>query len=261
MKIFALAGGVLLAAVLVTLALAIGLQRRFIYPAPPLRATVAVPGFAPVELHTADGLTLTALYRPAQGRRTVIFFHGNGDTLHGSLVATAAYAAAGYGVLLPEYRGYGGNPGHPSESGLNDDAAAALAFLRRRGVADDRIVAIGNSLGSGAATELATREHLAGLVIVSGFTSLPAAAAGMTRLPIAPLIRDRFDNATKLAATRVPVLVLHGDADRVIAVAHGRRLAAAARTRLVEFAGAGHALVYSAAAQQQVLHWLDALGR
>ena len=199
------------------------------------------------------------MYRPALQRRTVIFFHGNGDNLRGALVATAAYAAAGYGVLLPDYRGYGGNPGEPSEAGLNIDAAAALAFLHDHGVANDRIVVIGNSLGSGPATELATREPLAGLVIVSGYTSLPAVAEGMTRLPIGPLIFDRFDNAAKLATTAVPVLILHGDADRVIAVAHGRGLAVAARTRLVEFAGAGHALVYSAPPQQAILDWLDAL--
>ena len=235
------------------------LQRRFIYPAPASRAPITATGFVRVTLHTADGLALTALYRPARARRTVIFFHGNGDSLAGALAATQALAAAGYGVLLPEYRGYGGNQGRPSEAGLYDDARAATAFLRQNGVPRDQTVAIGNSLGSGPATQIATEEHLAGLIIVSGYTSLPAVAADAVRLPVAALIRDRYDNAAKLAATNLPVLVLHGDNDRVIPVAHGRALAAAARTRLAEFPGAGHGLAYWPQAGDAEVHWLDAL--
>ncbi len=127
------------------------------------------------------------------------------------------------------------------------------------GVASNDMVAIGNSLGSGPATEIATEEKLAGLIIVSGYTSLPAVAAGAVHLPVAVLIRDQFDNVAKLTGASLPVLVLHGDVDRVIPVAHGRRLAAAARTSLTEFAGAGHGLAYWPQAGAAEVRWLDAL--
>lgn len=236
-------------------------QRRFIYPAPMSGAAIAAAGFGAATLHTADGLSLKALYQPARdSRRTVVFFHGNGDTLRGSLAATRAIAAAGYGVLLPEYRGYGGNPGHPDEAGLYADARAAAAFLGGHGVASGEIVAIGSSLGSGPATQLAVDKPLAGLIIVSGFTGLPAVAAQAMRLPIAALVRDRYDNAAKLARLNLPVLILHGDADRVIPVTHRRALAAAARQgSFVEFVGFGHELAYQPAATEAELKWLRLL--
>ena len=236
-------------------------QRRFIYPAPRTVGAISAPGFDRVILPTADGLDLAALYRPASGRRTIVFFHGNGDSLRGSLIATRAIAAAGFGVLLPEYRGYGGNPGSPSESGLYADARAAIAFLRRQGLGPGDIVAIGNSLGSGPAMEVATGEQLGGLIIVSGFTSLPSVAADATGLPIAALVRDKFDNATKLARSTTPTLILHADDDRVVPLAHGQRLALARKTFLMVFAGGGHGLAYAPAAGTAEVRWLEALGR
>ncbi|UAJ08830.1 alpha/beta hydrolase [Glacieibacterium megasporae] len=256
--------GIAIGAVVVGLAVAflvvvVVAQRRFIYPAPRATGEISAPGFSRVVLHTADGLDLGALYRPRPRRRTIVFFHGNGDSLRGSLVATQVIAAAGYGVLLPEYRGYGGNPGSPSESGLYADARAATAFLRRRGVASGDIVAIGNSLGSGPATEVATGEKLGGLMIVSGFTSLPALAADATGLPIAPLIWDKYDNAAKLTGSTIPIVVLHADNDQVIPISHGQRLALASKTFLLVFAGVGHGLAYVPAAGTAEVRWLDGL--
>jgi len=235
-------------------------QRRLLYPAPRSIGAPSAPGFDRVTLHTADGLDLVALYRPARGQPTIVFFHGNGDSLKGSLVATQAIAAAGFGVLLPEYRGYGGNPGSPSENGLYADARAATAFLRERGVHAAEIVAMGNSIGSGPATEVAIGERLGGLIIVSGFTSLPAVAAAATGLPIARLIRDQFDNAAKLTKSDVPTLVLHADDDRVIPIEHGQGLAKASRTFLTVFAGGGHGLAYLPAAGSAEVQWLTKLG-
>lgn len=248
--------GVALAGVLLALLLLFLIQRRLIYPAPAHPGPVTAAGFEAVTLTAADGLRLAALYRPAApGRPTLVFFHGNGDSLRGSLIATAGFV--GHGLLLPEYRGYGGNPGSPDEAGLYADGEAALAWLAARGVGPARTVLIGNSLGSGVATELAARHRVAGLVIVSGFTSLPAAAAGAFGLPIGALVRDRFDNAAKLPRVTAPVLVLHGDADRVIAVAHGRALGA--RVGYREFPGVGHELAYRPEAQAAITAWLSGI--
>lgn len=237
-------------------------QRRLIYPAPPAAGPVSAAGFERVGLPTDDGLTLTALYRPAHaGQPTVIFFHGNAASLSGSLVATEALAQAGYGLLLPEYRGYGGNPGAPDETGLVRDAAAAAAFLRQRDVPDGAIIAYGNSLGSGPATALATSRPLAGLALVSGYQSLPdLVAAKLAPLPLRALVRDRFDNFAKLQHSNVPVLVMHGDADQVIPVAQGRSLGSA-RADIVnrEVREAGHELAYLPSTQHDIVTWLGSL--
>ncbi len=247
---------VLAVACLLTLA---ALQRRFIYPSPKSPPPPLVAGFEAVDLATPDGLRLIAWYRPAaSGRATIIFWHGNGDSLHGSVVATAALAARGYGLLLPEYPGYGGNPGSPDEAGLYAEARAAATFLRSRGVADAATFAMGNSLGSGPATQLATERALAGLIIVSGFRSLPLVVVEKFGLPVGFLVRDRYDNAAKIAALQLPVLVLHGDADRVIPVSHGRALGQERPTvSYREFAGRGHELAYLPEAQLATLEWLD----
>lgn len=240
------------------LLLLVASQRRLIYPAPRTAPPALVTGFEAVTLVTRDGLRLAAWYAPGSaGRPTLIFFHGNADNLLGSVAATRALAVAGFGLLLPEYRGYGGNPGSLSEAGLYADARAAADFLNARGTADGAIVAIGNSLGSGPAAQLAAERPLAGLIIVSGFAGLPSVAAQALGLPIGFLVRDRFDNAAKAARLRMPALVLHGDADRVVPVDQGRLLGqAGGSTAYREFARVGHDLAYRPEAQAAIIAWL-----
>lgn len=239
-------------------------QRTLIYPAPRAAATEAFPGFGEVVLRTSDGLRLRAIYKPARtDLPSLIFFHGNGDSLHGAFTATASLAAAGYGVLLPEYRGYGGNPGSPSEDGLYRDGEAALQWLRQENVPLERIVPIGNSLGSGVATELALRHPVAGLVLISGFTSLAdVAAAHMRIFPVRLLLKDRYENAAKLPNVTVRVLVLHGMQDTLIPASHGAALARAAkRSSVVMVPGAGHELAYLPQCQDAVVRWLRDEGK
>lgn len=262
-KLLLLAAAALVGSYLILLALLFTAQRRFIYPAPASEASIGpAPPFEEVQLRTEDGLTLRALYRSARpGSPTLVFFHGNGDNLRGALVATEALASAGFGLLLPEYRGYGGNPGSPSEQGLYRDGEGALRWLGEHGVPAARVVVIGNSLGSGVATELARRHPVAGLVIVSGFTSLPDVASRHLRIfPIWRLLRDRYENAAKLPDVVAPVLVLHGTRDTLIPAAHGERLAGAARQGVLELVpGAGHELAYLPDAQRAILRWLEAV--
>lgn len=231
-------------------------QRRLVFPAPPARA-IAVPGYARVVLHTVDGLALTALYRPAlPGKATILFFHGNADTLEGSAAAVAGPVAAGHGALLPEYRGYGGNAGSPGETGLYADGAAALAFLRQHGIADRAIVIIGNSIGSGVATEVATHGDFGGLALISAYTRLPDVVRDLAfGLPLGFLVRDRFDNLARLPAVTAPVLVLHGRRDRTIGFDHGVALGAVPGVRFLAF-DAGHELAYLPQAQAALVAWL-----
>lgn len=236
-------------------------QGSLIYPAPQQAAPVP-RGYRQVELVTADGLKLAAVFLPpSPGHRTVVFFHGNGDGWNGAAAANRMIAGAGYGVLLVEYRGYGDNPGKPGEQGFYSDGRAALAWLKAQGIGPGQMVLVGNSLGSGTATQLASEAPVAGLAIVSGFTSLPdVVAEKVSWAPTRLLVRDRFDNASKLGRITAPVLLLHGSADTMIGPDHARALAKAQpRARLVLIPGYGHELAYQDAAQQALLDWLAGL--
>jgi hypothetical protein len=237
-------------------------QRRFIYPAPQGATVKPPPGFRAIDLVTADGFTLRAAYRPASGAMpTILFFHGNGDSVAGAATATQGFVERGYGVLLPEYRGYAGNPGSPEEQGLYRDGDAAFDWLTVHGVAAAQIVVIGNSLGSGVATEMAVRHRLRALVLVSGFASMAKVVA--EHLPFVPaelLVRDRYDNAAKIGGLSCPVLLLHGTADRVVPVTNGATLKLARPASTLELVpGAGHELAYRPDAQRRIIAWLSAL--
>jgi uncharacterized protein len=245
---------VMFASVVMALALLVVLfswtfQRRLIY----LPSTGAVPsattilaGARDVQLATTDGLRLGAWYIPASGPAgtfTVLVANGNaGDR---SLRAPLARALAnqGLGVLLFDYRGYGGNPGSPSEEGLARDVRAARQFLINEGVPDDRLQYYGESLGAAVVAELATEHPPAGLVLRSPFSNL--ASVGQIHYPFLPvraLLKDRFPVAEYVARVGVPITVVYGTEDSIVPAEESRRSVAAARgpTRLVAVEGAGH---------------------
>jgi fermentation-respiration switch protein FrsA (DUF1100 family) len=235
-------------------------QQRLIYPAPPPQHAPA--GFVPVTLRTADGLTITAGYRPARNDRpTVLFFHGNGMVWPDGIYVTDRLAARGYGLLLAEYRGYNGNPGKPSEEGLYQDARAALAWLEGQGVPGSEIVLAGLSVGSGPAVQLATEFRPRALLLISPLASLPeTAAAAYPWLPVRWLIRDRYDNLAKLARVDAPVLIVHGEADTLIPVSHAQRLARVSpHAEFVAVPGRGHNMAAEPGVQQVQLQFLERL--
>lgn len=187
-------------------------------------------GVQEVELKTADGLRVFAWYWPApSGRPTVAIFHGNGGSLRSQRYRLAYFKDADMGVFLLGYRGYSGSDGWPSEEGLYTDARAALDWLNGQGVADERIVLYGESLGSGLATKMASERPVSLVVLESPYTSTVDVAA--LRFPIVPvhwLMVDRYESIARIDKVKAPLLVMHGDADQVIPQAFGRRLFEAA---------------------------------
>ena len=256
----ALAGVVALyLAVLVGLYL---MQGRLIYPARQEQHQPS-PGFVTATLRTEDGLALQAHWRaPAAGKPTVVYFHGNAGSLAGATVETQALVARGYGALLVEYRGYGGNPGATSEVGFTRDGRAAMAFLGAQGIPLARTVVVGNSIGSGTATAMAREFTPAALILSAPFTTLADVAHGhVPWVPTGLLLRDRFDNLAKVRLLQLPVLVQHGTADTLVPYAHGQTLAKAApRATLQTFDGEGHGLSFNPAVQAAQIAWLEAQG-
>jgi fermentation-respiration switch protein FrsA (DUF1100 family) len=217
-----LAGLVVL--VLLVLALAYLFQRRLIYlpsggPVP--AAATVLPGAHDVHLRTADGLTLGAWYVPATAPGagvTVLVAPGNAGDRSMRTPLAAALATRGLSVLLFDYRGYGGNPGDPTEAGLALDVRAARNYLvEDLNVAPERMVYFGESLGAAVVTELATEHPPAGLVLRSPFTELAdVAAEHYPFLPVRLLLRDRYPVAEQIRRVHVPTLVVYGSADTVV---------------------------------------------
>ena len=234
-------------------------QNRLIYSPPVVREEIPA-GFASVTYPTPDRLELVAGYRPAHdGMPTLLFFHGNAASWQSSAMVTDQLAAQGYGILAAEYRGYSGNPGTPSEQGLYQDARAAWQFLRQgEGLAERDIVLVGNSIGSGVAVQLATEVHAKALVLISPFDSLEETASRKLRwLPVRMLLQDRYRNDQKLPEIGEPILILHGEADSLIALEQAQSLASVRDDTVIEtYAGWGHDLVVKDAVQTRIADFL-----
>ena len=247
--------GIILLIVAAVLVAPIGLlwafQRRLLYlPAPrtvPPAASV-LPGAEEVTFETADGLWLGGWFVPAEGREppgtAVLVHNGNGGNRSLRAPLAAALTRMGLHVLVFDYRGYGGNPGRPTEAGLAADARAALDYLvGRPEVVPARVVYFGESLGAAVALRLATERPPAALVLRSPFASL--AEVGQLHYPLVPvslLLRDRYDSAALAGRLAAPLLVVAGGRDRIVPASHSRRLFAAAPQpkRLVVLDGADH---------------------
>ena len=125
-----------------------------------------------VTYRTGDGLDLQAWYRrPDDGLPTLVMFHGNGGQHGHRAPSMLPYMERGYGVLLAGYRGYGGNPGSPTEDGFYADGRAALDWLATQGTGPGAVVLYGESLGSGVAVQMAAERPVAGLMLQAPFTS------------------------------------------------------------------------------------------
>ena len=226
------------------------LQRRMMYfptadVLPP--CDVGLANVEPVTFPTSDGLQLNAWFVPApeaRRRGTVLVFSGNaGNRAYRSPLALALNAH-GFQVLLVDYRGYGGNPGTPTETGLFADSRAARAYLATRGDVDmSRVIYFGESLGTAVATELAAAHPPLAIILRSPFTSMADIGQHHYRvLPVRLLVRDRFAAIDHISRVRVPLLVIAGAQDRIVPVEHSRRLYEAANDpkSLLVINGADH---------------------
>lgn len=243
-----------------------GFQRRLIYPGWWRGTAAATPDlteYRDVSITTADGLRGRLLYHPPRdGKPVILFFHGNGDSVLGSVISVRTLVAAGYGAVLPEYRGYNGNPGTPSERGLYTDARAARAWMAANGIAPDRTIVIGYSIGTGIAAQIALEMRPRALVLVAPYASLPhVIAAHFPWIPANLLASDRFDTASKIARIASPVLLVHGDRDATIPAAESVVLKAERpdATRIV-LVGTGHEVIFTTPAQAAIAAWLKEHG-
>jgi hypothetical protein len=220
------------------------LQDRFIY----FPSTDVVDPTGDIELvliETADGEKLRAWGRPADaGKPTFLYLGGNAGRPELETGRWRRIAESGAGFLAPSYRGYSGSTGTPSEAGLHLDAAAAYERLIADGVAPEDIVIHGFSLGSAVATKLAMERDARALILEAPLTSV--ADVAWRRAPFIPyglFLRSRFPSREWIKTVDEPILIVHGDADRVIPFEQGERMArlATAPATFVAMPGSDHA--------------------
>lgn len=243
-------------------------QREMIYHPGSFAKSPAEVGLAemtPVALKAADGWTVTHWYAPpsSQGAHTVVLFHGNAGTIADRSHKARAFLDAGHGVLLAEYRGFGGNPGKPSEEGLYEDARAVMRWLVTHGVPGNLIVLYGESLGTGVAVQMACEHRVKALLLEAPYTRLPDLAPPYLFPGLAEVLMvDRFETIDKVPALDIPLLVIHGERDITVPVSQGRAIltAATAHKEGVFLNEAGHNDIWDHA-QEQVLDFLKRVTR
>jgi hypothetical protein len=201
--------------------------------------------FERVALRPADGEVLAAWWLPAApGAPEVLFFHGNGGNLSVWLDVIAGIRRQGWSILAIDYRGYGTSTGRPTEQGVYRDADAALEdFWSRRHTEGARTFYWGRSLGATVAAYAAARRAPDGLILESPLYSARSLIADNPLMRLLGVFMSyRFATAEWLRRYRGPTIVVHGDADRVIPLRHGRRVhdEVTGRKELVVIPGADH---------------------
>jgi uncharacterized protein len=194
-------------------------------------------------LAVGESRVRTATVTVPSPRAVAVYFGGNGEDLCAAVGSAAELAAHGVEALAVEYPGYGASPGRPSVASLfaTAEAAAARARARATDLQVPRVV-VGSSLGSFCAVHVAAAGGADKLVLRAPPTSLVAVAKPrFWWLPLETLLAHRFDSLALAAKVRCPTLVLHGDADRIVADHYGRELAAAIPgASFVSVPGHGH---------------------
>ena len=194
-------------------------------------AAYGVPEMRPLRIPTDDGFELLAWWRAPRGDTQPVLFvtHGNAGHIGDRAHKVRDYLDAGYGVLLLSYRYNAESGGDPSEENLFADARGGIAFLRREGIAEARIVPYGESLGTGVAVAIAATHRVGAVVLEAPYSNMAELAQfHYWYTPARWLVRDTFDSQSRIRNVAAPVLVLHGEKDTVIPPRFGRRLFEAA---------------------------------
>lgn len=205
-------------------------------------SAAGLPQAQEVTLTTSDGEQVIAWHIPPRdGKPVLLYFHGNGGALAWRAERFRKLTADGKGLVALSYRGFGGSSGSPTEYGFKQDAKAAYAFATSH-YAPDRIVLWGESLGTNLAIAIAAEHPVARVVLESPLPSVADVAASIYWfVPARLLIKDPFRSDLIAGKITSPVLVLHGEQDRLIPMRFAEQLYAMveAPKQFIRLPGAG----------------------
>jgi fermentation-respiration switch protein FrsA (DUF1100 family) len=238
-------------------------QRHFMYfpdPLPFQPSLWALPELKPLEVKTADGLNLKSWYvaPKKKGGGVVVFFQGNAGHLGLRNYKARSWIDKGFGVLMVGYRGFS-NPGQPTEEGLYDDARSAINAAIGAGAAVEKMVFYGESLGTGIAVQMGLEFDAAGVILEAPYTRMgEVGAVHYPWIPARLLTRDKYASIDKIASIHAPILILHGEADRIVPPWMGHKLFEVANEpkQALFLPEVGHNNLYNAEVQKTVLAFL-----
>lgn len=243
-------------------------QRHLLYVPNPERIApekIGLKGAQEIIIATPDGADLVAWRTPARaGQPTLLYFHGNAGNLASRALLFSRYQAAGFGLLMLSWRGYSGSTGRPTEAHNVADARLAYDRLIAEGVPSSRIVLYGESLGTGVAIQLAVEKPVAAVILDAPYTSIAdVALLNYPFLPVRPLLVDSYESMRFIGRVMAPVLVLHGEQDRIVPVRMGKAIyeAATARKKLALFPDGNHVDLDDHGAVEVVTAWLKEVVR
>ncbi len=173
--------------------------------------------FEDVYFETSDAVKLNGWFIPARGSRyTILLCHGNAGNMSRRIRKAVLFNKLGCDVFMFDYRGYGKSGGSPSEKGLYEDARAAYRYLLKRGVAADRMIGYGESLGGAVVIDLAGGNRLRGLILESAFSNARDMAG--VYYPYIPswAIDSKFDSMEKIKLIKIPKLIIHSVNDSIV---------------------------------------------
>ena len=180
-----------------------------------------------VKIKTKDNIELLSWYhkKNINDYKTILFLHGNAGTLEDRIHKINHFKDIDINFLLLSWRGFSGNNGDPSEKGIYEDARSAVRWLKNKGIIEKNIIIYGESLGTGAAVEIAQNKDFAGVILESPFTSM--IDAGKDKYPFFPvrlLLKDKYESDKKIKNIKSPILIMHGEVDRIVPFWMGKKM-------------------------------------
>ena len=180
-----------------------------------------------VKINTSDNINLLAWFHKKDLKKfkTIVYFHGNAGKLENRIHKLNHFKDMKVNFLIIAWRGFSGNEGKPSEEGLYEDGNSSIRWLKNLGLTEKDIIIYGESLGTGIATEIAQNKNFAGIILESPFTSM--IAAGKSKYPIFPiklLLKDKYESDKKIKNIISPILVMHGEADKIVPFWMGEKM-------------------------------------
>ena len=201
--------------------------------------------FKTYQLITKDNIRVTAWFKkPKPKQKILLFFHGNAGNLGNRANKFKVFSEnSDYGILAISYRGYAASEGKPSEAGLLIDAEAATDFLFKQGYNNKDIILYGESLGTGIAIRHALKVKPFALILEAPYSSIAnIAKRSYWYLPVDLLLKDRFDSYKYVSKITAPIIIFHGNKDRIVPYAEGKLLYSYinSRKKFITIENAGH---------------------
>jgi Prolyl oligopeptidase family. len=203
-------------------------QRKLLYHpfSPQITGKGLIHNFETINFKTSDNFELKGWFHlKNSNKKTILFLHGNAGNLDNRIDKLNFLGNMDINFLIIAWRGYSGNPGKPSETGLYKDALGGIEWLNKKGISNDRIILYGESLGTAITTEIAQNENFAGIILEAPFTSM--VDMGQKIYPIFPvkfLLKDKYESKNKIKNIKSPILVLHGRKDKIVPFYMGEKI-------------------------------------